>query len=99
MADIVVSKVKLGIPDFQPATGAMADRWANGLINNAPHLYSQLRQRIPNAGVFEQLLADNSNKKWKPMIDPAFVSNNERSSGDIIIYPRWNCLGIRLAML
>jgi len=80
----VVSLVTLGIPNAQPVSDAMADRWANGLINNAAYLHQQMRTKIPDAGVFEKLLADGSNKKWRPMIDPAFVSGSERSSGDII---------------
>ncbi|MBI4712911.1 MAG: hypothetical protein HY762_06405 [Planctomycetes bacterium] len=80
----VVSLVKLGIPNAQPVSDEMANRWANRLTDSAAYLHQQLRTRIPDAGVFEKLLADGSNKKWRPMIDPAFVSQSERTSGDII---------------
>jgi len=80
----VVSLVKLGIPNVQPVSDEMANRWANGLTDSAVYLHQQLRTRIPDAGEFEKLVADGSSKKWSPMIDPAFVSKSERSSGDII---------------
>jgi hypothetical protein len=81
----VVSLVKLGIPNVQPISDEMANRWANRLSDSATHLHQQLRTRIPDAGEFEKLLADGSSKKWRPMIDPGFVSKSERTSGDIIV--------------
>jgi len=81
----VVSLVKLGIPDFHPASEEMTKRWVKGTIDNAVFACKQLRSRIPDRGAFEKVVADGSIKKWQPLIDSNFVSESERSSRDIMI--------------
>jgi hypothetical protein len=81
----VVSLVKLGIPNIQPVSDEMAERWMQWLLNNVTNIHKRLRQRIPDAGVFEKLLADGATKKWRPLVNPGFVSESERTARDIII--------------
>lgn len=80
----VVSLVKLGIPNFHPATEAMVKRWVDGTINNAVFAHKQLRGKIPDRGAFEKLVADGSIKKWQPLVDSGFLSQSGRNTADII---------------
>jgi hypothetical protein len=79
----VVSLVKLAIPDEFPVADDMADKWAQGLINNAVLMHRRLLEKIPDAGVFKLLLAEGSNNKWKPMLDASFVSRSGRSANEM----------------
>ncbi|MBI4712238.1 MAG: hypothetical protein HY762_02885 [Planctomycetes bacterium] len=83
MATVIKTKVRLHIPEIFPIRDDMADKWANGLVNNATLMYQRLRDKIPDAGLFDQKLATPANLRYGPYVPDAYVSRSERDAAGI----------------
>ena len=80
----VVAKAYMEVVAGVEPTDKMSDQWANFLKEVAPDIYSKLLEAVPNWETFQTKMADVSNQEWKGLINPAFRSKSERSSGNII---------------
>lgn len=83
MATTIKTKVRLHIPEVFPPRDDMADKWANGLANNATTMHQRLRDKIPDAGMFDQKLATPANLRYAPYVPDTFVSRSERDATGI----------------
>jgi hypothetical protein len=83
MAD-VKAKAFMDVPAGIEPTERMSEQWMDFMKEAAPDIYAKILEAIPDWGTFQSKMADVSNQEWKGLINPAFKSKHERSSGNII---------------
>lgn len=83
MADVKAKAFMDVVAGIEP-TEEMGEQWAESLKEVAPDMYRKLLEAVPDWGTFQAKMADVSNQEWKGLINPAFMSKHERSSGNII---------------
>lgn len=72
------------IPLSVEAAGDMPDKWANGLTNNAALINDRRKEKIPDEGTFQSLVAVPSSVGFSPMVAAGFVSRSGRNQANII---------------
>lgn len=84
MADEIELDIKITVPTSVEPAGDMPDKWAAGLTNNAQLINDRRIAKIPDEGIYQSLVAEQSSTKWSPMIDAAFVSQSGNNQANII---------------
>lgn len=84
MADEVKLDLKITVPVSLEPAGDQPEKWAEILIANAQRIHDRLMEVLPDEGTYQSKLAQISNRKWKPMIHPAFVSDAGKSQSNMV---------------
>jgi len=76
-------EVKLYVPATWEVAGDMPVRWKENLKNAAQFLYDRLVAKIPDDGTFINEMVTPSNKAYRGLLNPAFVSKSGRTAEGI----------------
>ncbi|MFA5794421.1 MAG: hypothetical protein WC980_05065 [Candidatus Brocadiia bacterium] len=83
MADEVKLDILITVPTSVEPAGDMPERWAANLTGNATILYDRILEVLPDENEFNNRVAEPANDKWKPMVDPGFVSQAGHDKAEI----------------
>jgi len=79
----IVSHVRLMVAIPAEAPSGLAEKWALGLKTYAEIINQNRKSRIPDETKFLERLATPSSEGYQGLINPAFVSQSDKSASDI----------------
>ncbi|MFH1229991.1 MAG: hypothetical protein V1709_00700 [Planctomycetota bacterium] len=77
-------EMRLYVPAQWTVPADMGKRWKEGAKNAAEYAFQRLIKKIGFDGDFIDKMATPSNRAYKPMINPTFISKSGRTADEII---------------
>jgi hypothetical protein len=77
-------EVKLEIPAMVAAASDVAEKWLQGLLNNAELVENRIKAAIPDEASFQSKLATPAAQEWNGFVNPAYRTKHGRTKEQLV---------------